>query len=783
MSALEPELEPEPEQERRRRRPAVSCSFCRRRKIKCNRTLPCSNCVRSRTTSNCVYEKFPRSSRAQHDENRRNSSDKQNYDMSDEPASERERGLTLGVPSYPAPPTSNNSFTLSPTNEFIAPISDPTSDLEFMRQRIKELEDQLSVATKSSVPSPALSQPAPSPVTSVVSNIETKTSLAGSFHIHKECRPFGQDHPAVETYGVLHKTRLLGQSHWINGVSGYHDLFEMIEPHIQEGTKAAIGLHKCKTFGKLVKTRRAPLWPSPPTWPDLPLKETADILVDCYLRTIETIHRVLHIPTFKNNYEAIWTSTGNPDTEFLVQLKLIFAIGSATFDDQFSLRASAVRWVYEAQTWISEPEFKSRLTIKSLQTEILLLFARETINIGGRLIWTSAGSLFRSAVHMGLHKDPSYLPKKTVFAAEMRRRLWNTILELMLQSSMDSGGPPLMSLTDWDTESPANFNDDELLSTDALPRPENEFSQTSLAIILRKTFPLRLAIAKSLNDCSTVNTFEEATNLDTELRSCYKALCQDVQEFNSTNGPLPPQFGIDMLNIIMLRYLSSLHIPFFVSALQSPTYTSSRKVVLETSLKIWYMVYSTKSNDESQSHEEFLEDSQRYLSRLTICGSGLLRTMATQAGFIIAMEIKTQLQEETSLGPISLRPDLLDALQDAKTWNMRCIEAGEVNMKGYLFICLAIAHIDALRQSQAGEELAASIVSAAERAVDECAEILGKMATHGLNETESLSKMSLATPTELMGGWDFMMTDAQYNFGDAMGWAFNYDHPQDISIW
>lgn len=167
-----------------------------------------------------MYEKFPRLSRAQHDENRRNPSGKQDYDMSNEPASERERASTLGVPMHPTPSTSNDSITLSPTNQFVAPISDTTSDLEFMRKRIKELEDQLSVATKSSAPSPALSQPAPSPATSVVSNIETKTSLAGSFHIHKECRPFGQDHPAFVTYGVLHKTRLLGQSHWINGVTG-----------------------------------------------------------------------------------------------------------------------------------------------------------------------------------------------------------------------------------------------------------------------------------------------------------------------------------------------------------------------------------------------------------------------------------------------------------------------------------------------------------------------------------------------------------------------------------
>ncbi|KAF7852778.1 hypothetical protein EAF04_010897 [Stromatinia cepivora] len=769
----------EPDQERRRRRPAVSCSFCRRRKIKCNREVPCSNCARSSITANCVYDRFPKPSR----ELRQVPGQRQNHHVPIGSASERDTGLTPGVPIYPVPPSLSDSIPLSPTSQYTTPNTDLASDVESMKRRIKELEDQLSIATKSSVPSRAHPHPAHSPASSIISNGETKSSLTGSFHVHKESRPFGQDHPVVLTNGVLHKTRLLGQSHWINAATGYHDFFEIIEPCIQEGSKAAVGIHKCKTLGKLIKTRRAPLWPSPPTWPDLPSREIADTLVDCYIRTIETIYRVLHIPTFRKNYEAIWSSTGKPDTEFLVQLKLIFAIGAATYDDRFSLRASAVRWVYEAQTWISEPEFKSRLTIKSLQTELLLLFAREMAGIGGRLIWTSAGSLFRNAVYMGLHKDPASLPKKTTFAAEMRRRIWNTILELMLHSSMDSGGPPLISLTDWDTDPPANFDDDELLTADAIPRSENELSQTSLAIILRKTFPLRLAIVKSLNNVSTPSTFEEAIRLDTELRSSYKNMCQHIQGFNSTNGLLPSQFGIQTLNIIMLRYLSSIHIPFFVSALQAPAYSFSRKVVLETSLKLWYLVYPLMSTSDSQPHKGSAASDQHYLRRLTICGSGFLRTIAIQSGFIIAMELKTQLQEETSLGPVSLRPDLLNALNDAKTWNMRCIEAGEVNVKGYLFTCIGIAHLDALRQGQGGEKLAALIVSATEGAVEECVKLLEEMAAQGQNEADGLRKMSLATPPELMEDWDFMMTDAQYNFGDAFGWAFNYDNSQESSLW
>lgn len=40
---------------RRRTRPAKSCTACRKRKIACDKKLPCSSCVRSRVPSDCYY--------------------------------------------------------------------------------------------------------------------------------------------------------------------------------------------------------------------------------------------------------------------------------------------------------------------------------------------------------------------------------------------------------------------------------------------------------------------------------------------------------------------------------------------------------------------------------------------------------------------------------------------------------------------------------------------------------------------------------------------------------
>lgn len=44
-----------PKSPARRRRPALSCTICRRRKLKCDRTLPCGQCRKSKTPDACVY--------------------------------------------------------------------------------------------------------------------------------------------------------------------------------------------------------------------------------------------------------------------------------------------------------------------------------------------------------------------------------------------------------------------------------------------------------------------------------------------------------------------------------------------------------------------------------------------------------------------------------------------------------------------------------------------------------------------------------------------------------
>ncbi|KAL7624663.1 hypothetical protein AAE478_006233 [Parahypoxylon ruwenzoriense] len=641
-------------------------------------------------------------------------------------------------------------------------------DIESLKSRIGQLEEQLSRAHQTA--------PSRPPISKQDSNIEAFTSrIGGTFYVHHGDR--STDPSQLVTHSVSHKTRVFGQSHWVNGVTpAVRDILGIIEPYVREETcKVSVLMQRCKTLARTIKSRRAPAWPTPPA-PDLPPKDVADELVDCYLRTVETVYRILHVPTFRRDYEAHWVSHANSSTAFLVQLKLVLAIGTTTYDELFSLRASAIRWIYEAQTWISEPGFKHRLDVQYIQIHLLLLLAREFLGVGGDMSWVSAGALLRTAMYMGLHKDPTHLPSTTALIAEMRRRLWNTILEISVQSSLNSGGSPLISLGDFDTEPPGNFDDDQLTAEDPVPKPEDDFTQTTVAITLRKTLPIRLAIAKFLNDHGSRGAYEETLRLDAELKASYKTIFRSLQQHRSKTGASPSQFEADAVSLIINRYLSALHIPFFGLSLHEAAYAFSRKVALESSLKIWRVVYPASSSVTAPQARNCSTTSadQGKLERFVVCANGFFRIAAVQATFFVSMELRAQLQdEEERMGPLLVRPDLLAVLDEAKTWGFRCLEAGETNIKGYFISCIIAAQIEALMQGLSREELPHFLIKTAEEAEERCVPVLEELDARG--RSESLSQRSPSVPSQVLEDWDFGMSDALFDFGNAepINWVFD----------
>jgi hypothetical protein len=90
-----------------------------------------------------------------------------------------------------------------------------------------------------------------------------------------------------------------------------------------------------------------------------------------------------------------------------------------------------------------------------------------------RIPWTLGAVAIRIAYAIDLHCDGSGLGLPA-FETEMRRRLWWQILGLDIQGQEDRGLPRLISPQSYDTQMPANINDEDIDPTSGFIRPERE---------------------------------------------------------------------------------------------------------------------------------------------------------------------------------------------------------------------------------------------------------------------------------------------------------------------
>lgn len=472
---------------------------------------------------------------------------------------------------------------------------------------------------------------------------------------------------------------------------------------------------------------------------NVPSRETSDQLILCYLRTFESTYRILHIPSFQTEYHAYWLNPPAASDVFVIKLLLVMAIGTCFYQEPpnpnpLNLRVAAVQWIYTAQSWLSSPFEKSRINLANLQIHCLLLLARQTNAVDGDLIWISAGSLLRIAMHIGLHRDPSHVPKVSVFYAEQRRRLWATVLEMLIQSSMDSGCPPLISLEDFDCGPPSNIDDlqiNESTKTPLVPKPEGVFTETSIQITLARSLPVRLAIAKLLNDLRSGASYDETLRLAADLTAACRHNALSIQSWLShsihpNTEVQPTSFQTKLLELLTHRFILALHMPFAIKARTNPIYYFSRKICLETSL---FLLSSARPPPQAHITNSVQPLPADDYTSIKLCGGGLFRGVPLRAVTALALEVISQLSTPSSAflstSESIERQEARRAIEEYVELTALRIEAGERSVKGHVFASCILAQIDAL---QAGKSVDSEVSAAVTRSIDRCYDILKQRA-------------------------------------------------------
>ena len=496
-------------------------------------------------------------------------------------------------------------------------------------------------------------------------------------------------------------------------------------------------LQKCKQVARVLKAQRTICQPVTPNFRDfVPPRHLSDKLMQLYLRTFETVFRVLHLPTFHSEYLEYWNNPEEASDPFVLTLLLIMAIGTCFHQDpgstEDSLRDSSAQWIYAAQTWLSAPFGKRRLGLLGIQIYCLLIFARLTNAVEGDLTWITVGSLVRTAMAIGLHRDPAHFQHMSSFHSELRRRLWATTMEIAVQSSLDAGMPPLISCEDYDCDPPSNFDDaqiDEVAKIPSAPKPADTFTQSSIQCALMRSLPIRIKVSNALNGVHSDISFEDTVQVGAELTKACRINLHLFQSFHaataSSDQARPTSFQIKLLDFLNRRFLLSLHMPFAQKANSNIAYSYSRRVCLEASLQL-LSYYTNPAQDEDD-----------YL-RLGTRGYGMFKNVLIHACLLICAEIIRKLREDPSPIPVSrAQKELYPAIQDSVDITRHRILLGETSVKAYVCFACALGHIEAMQSGTSSEQ---SVSKAAMTSLETCHAVLKeraeRIATLPLGEIE-----------------------------------------------
>ncbi|EAW07415.1 fungal specific transcription factor domain-containing protein [Aspergillus clavatus NRRL 1] len=151
------------------------------------------------------------------------------------------------------------------------------------------------------------------------------------------------------------------------------------------------------------------------------------------------------------------------------------------------------------------------------------LFLRSDAEIG---VWILLGTIVQLAMHMGYHRDPRHFPSMSPFTAEMRKRVWATIVELDLGLSTQMGLPRLIKHWQTDTGGPSNLHDNDFdRSTAAMPasRPKNELTPM-LYRLVKASMVAAIGFVWDLATDTRPCSYTEIMKMDNMLQDAHSAI-------------------------------------------------------------------------------------------------------------------------------------------------------------------------------------------------------------------------------------------------------------------
>jgi len=398
----------------------------------------------------------------------------------------------------------------------------------------------------------------------------------------------------------------------------------------------------------------------------LPPRDVCDEFVSSYISYFENVYRILHVPTFLRQCSYFWDAPSTTNESFrgnfIPQLAVVITIGSQLQEPGISTPypLSAARTMDSTiDAYMRGLGSKQRMQFASLQTSCLLAVSKRLLLVPSDELWRYTGDLLRTALSSGLHKDPDEIDHDfSPLNAELRRRLWHTVMELDIEASMLCCMPSLVQAIWYSCQCPS-ASDDELPS--AVEDIGNGIdihvdNGITLQAKLAQSLPVRLRALRILT-CSHPDP-KEIHIIIAQLKDHYTSLVSDT---DSDRGLEPIRvYSSYLLRVCVQRPIISL----YLLCLQCSGFMKvpgSRDTFVSCLLSCLEIMSLSENLDTDLSSYDFLPDDTCWRLFNTYEVDDVIRAM--YCACFCAEILKNQESVEEVIVPGTIRPAVRRGLE------------------------------------------------------------------------------------------------------------------------
>ena len=210
-----------------------------------------------------------------------------------------------------------------------------------------------------------------------------------------------------------------------------------------------------------------------------PPPEQIPVYWNIYKSNVDPVCKLVHIPTMEKTILQAAEDLNHINKALEALIFSIYHVSVASLSPNDCLVVLGVekdstlrKYRFAVEQAFARAHFLSTQELIVLQA-LLLFLTCVRLTDDSHYVWTITGLLIRLAQALGIHRDGIHF-NLSPYETELRRRLWWQICALDLRASEDHGCDPTISEQSFDTSFPLNINDADISPSMKEPPEERE---------------------------------------------------------------------------------------------------------------------------------------------------------------------------------------------------------------------------------------------------------------------------------------------------------------------